>query len=168
MAEGLLRARAGEAGLDIEVHSAGSMSGGEPATASAIKVCAERGVDISAHRSRRLQWTMVAEADLIIAMSRQHLREAVVLDPTAFSRIYTLRELVRRAEANPHATLAELHRGRALRQYEASDPADDIADPVGKPAAVYAKTAVELDDLIRRLLPALGNLSAMTPSRGTG
>jgi hypothetical protein len=76
--------------------------------------------------------------------------------------------LVRRVEANPRGALAELHRGRALRQYESSDAADDIADPVGQPAAVYVKTVNELDGLIRRLLPALANLSAMTPSREAG
>ena len=48
---GFLRARAAAAGLDIEVHSAGSMSGGAPATAAAIATLAERGIDISGHRA---------------------------------------------------------------------------------------------------------------------
>ncbi len=165
MAEGLLRARAAEAGLDLEVHSAGSMSGGAPATAAAIETCAARGIDISRHSSRRLHWTMVDQADLIIAMSRQHLREAVVVDPTAFARTYTLRDLVRRVEANPHASLEDLHRGRSIDQYVGNDAADDIADPVGKPAGVYKSTADELDGLIVRLLPTLANLASMTPKR---
>ena len=168
MAEGLLRARAAAAGVQVEVHSAGSMSGGSPATAAAIAVCAERGIDISAHRSRRLHWTMVDDANLVIGMSRQHLREAVVLDPAAFPRIYTLRDLVRRVEMNPHAALEDLHRGRTLQQYEGSDPAEDVADPVGRPMRVYESTVAELDDLITRLVPALANWTAMARSTEAG
>ena len=35
------------------------------------------------------------------------------------------------------------------------DPADDIADPVGQPRAVYEDTADELEDLLRRFVQLL-------------
>lgn len=159
MGEGILRHRAAEAGLSINVSSAGAFPGGSPATPDAIATCADMGIDINSHLSRRLDRTILGEADLVLVMTREHLREAVVTDPSAFGRIFTLREIVRKLRANPHATLAELHQGRSTRDYLHSDPADDVADPIGKPKAEYVKTANEIDDLLRvvvKSLPTMG------------
>jgi protein-tyrosine phosphatase len=162
MAEGILRARAAAAALDVHIHSAGILHGGAPATDNAIAVCAERGIDITGHVSRRIEPSMVEAADLIIAMTREHLREAVVASPEAFSRTFTLRELVRRINERPNATLAELHAGRDLERYVKADKADDVADPVRKPLAAYQDTALELDGLLARLVLWLPNLSSDT------
>jgi protein-tyrosine phosphatase len=151
MAEGILRHRTDAAGLDVHVSSAGILQGGAPATEHAVSVCADRGIDISGHKSRRLDRAMVEEADLVICMAREHLREAVVASPPAFARTFTLRELVRRIEANPHASLADLHAGREIRDYIKGDPADDVADPVGLSRAKYEETASDLDALLSRV-----------------
>ena len=158
MAEGILRHRAAEAGIDLTVSSAGSFPGGSPATPDAIATCQDMGIDISGHRSRRLDRQILEDADLVLVMTREHLREAVVTDPSAFGRIFTLRELVRKIRANPAATLAELHVGRSTRDYLHSDPNDDVADPIGKPRAEYVKTANEIDELLRVVVSQLGAL----------
>src|SRR4051794_7487323 len=94
MAEALLRARLDTRGAaGVRVHSAGLLKGGMPATSNAREVVA--GLD--AHVSRQLTGAMIDDADLVIAMTRDHLREAVVLRPDAFRRTFTLKELVRRA-----------------------------------------------------------------------
>ena len=152
MAEGILRTRAANVGLDVEVSSAGALAGGAPATEHAVTVCADRGIDISSHVSRRLERPMLDDADLVIAMTREHLREAVVGSPTVFPRTFTLRELVRRIDARPNATLGELHEGRQIRDYISGDPADDVADPIGQPLARYEETAWELDGLLTRVV----------------
>ena len=73
MAEGLLAAGLGRVGSDLLVASAGTAGGGAaPATEHAVSVLADRGVDISTHRSRGLSAAMVGEADLIVAMTRVH------------------------------------------------------------------------------------------------
>ena len=160
MAEGILRARAAAAGLDVEVSSAGILPGGSPATDHAVAVCADRGIDIGNHVSRRLERTMIEEADLVIAMTREHLREAVVAVPTAFPKTFTLRELVRRINERPNATtLEELHAGRTVDQYVRSDALDDVADPVRKPRAAYEQTALEFDGLMARVVRWLPNLT---------
>jgi protein-tyrosine-phosphatase len=158
MAEGILRARANAAGLDIRVLSAGSMEGGAPATDHAIGVCADRGIDISAHVSRRLERSMIDQADLVIAMTREHLREAVVASPPGFAKTFTLRDLVRRINVDPHASLEELHAGRRIDDYIRPDKDDDVADPVGRPRPVYEATALELDGLLARVVNWLPNL----------
>ncbi len=57
----------------VEVGSAGTLDwSGQPAHEYAIAVMAERGLDLSAHRSRRLSHHLVDESDLIVAMTRNH------------------------------------------------------------------------------------------------
>jgi protein-tyrosine-phosphatase len=158
MAEGLLRHRVDAAGLDVHVSSAGALPGGSPATEHAVSVCADRDIDISGHVSRRLDRSILDAADLVITMTREHLREAVVTSPTAFGRTFTLRELVRRIDANPNATLQELHFGRQIGDYISADPADDVADPIGQPRSRYEETAWELDGLLTRVALWLRNV----------
>ena len=58
---------------DAEVSSAGTMDwSGQPAHEYAIAAMAERGLDLSAHRSRRLSEYLVDESDLIVVMTRNH------------------------------------------------------------------------------------------------
>lgn len=62
---------------DVEVASAGTDAwDGGAATDEALLVGIERGLDIGAHRSRKLTREIVRDADLILAMSPQHLNAA--------------------------------------------------------------------------------------------
>ncbi len=75
MAAGLLRHRLSSEGLGetYEVSSTGVWAVDDhPASATAISVMAERGIDLSDHIARTIRATDVAEADLILAMSREH------------------------------------------------------------------------------------------------
>ena len=83
MAEAFLRRRLAERGVDAHIHSAGLRIEGEPASAHGVSVLADRGLDISTHRSRVVERTLIERADLVIAMAREHLIEAVV--PPTFS-----------------------------------------------------------------------------------
>lgn len=162
MAEGILRHRAAELGVPVEVSSAGAFPGGAPATADATMTLRAMGIDISSHVSRRLDRSILDQADLVLTMTREHLREAVVTDPSAFGRIFTLKEFVRKLKANPNATLADLHQGRSTRDYLRDEPDDDVADPIGKPRHVYEATAQELDTLLRVVAMALPKLNIPT------
>ncbi len=95
---------------------------------------------------------MIEQADLVLAMTREHLREAVVAVPDAFDRTFTLRELVRRLGDAPNATLAELAAGRDLADYVKANADDDVADPVGQSRKVYETTVSQLDGLLSRLV----------------
>ncbi len=81
MAEGLLGQRLAGRGVDATVHSAGLVTENQPASDHGVDAMARRGIDISGHRSRRLDAGMVAGADLVVGMERQHVREAAVLAP---------------------------------------------------------------------------------------
>ncbi len=59
---------------DVLVTSAGTIAiDGSRAAGDAISIMAQHGVDISAHRARRLTKELVDEADLVLAMDRSHL-----------------------------------------------------------------------------------------------
>jgi protein-tyrosine phosphatase len=161
MAEVLLRRKLDVAGIDATVTSAGTWRAGEPAAGGSINAMAARRLDLSSHRSTLLDIEAVREADLVIAMAREHVREVVVLDPPSLAKTFTLKELVRRAEAlgpTPlpfERWLAHVGQGRQARQMLGASRDDDVADPVGQPDDLFLDTADELESLIDRLVPLL-------------
>jgi protein-tyrosine phosphatase len=163
MAEGLLRRLFRNAGLGVAVRSAGLMRGGMPATPDAVATMAERGVDISAHRSRQLDADLARTTPLIVGMARHHVREACATYGAPVGRTFTLKELVRRGEQargrvegeDLPAWLARIGVGRRPSDLIGDDPADDVEDPIGRPRADYEATADELEDLLDRLFALL-------------
>lgn len=121
---------------------------------------AERGIDISGHRSRAVDADMVRNADLVVAMARAHVREAVVRAADRWPRIFTLKELVRRGErVGPRPAgvdlgpwLARAHSGRVARDMLGDSLADDVTDPIGQPRWAYERMVAEIDDLVDRLV----------------
>lgn len=158
MAAALLQRHLAASRLEVGVSSAGLLHGGHPATAHAQATMAERNLDLSTHRSRTLDQAILDAADLVIGMTREHVREVAVLDRAAMARTFTLRELERAAtEAGPRhvdepmeAWLARVGAGRKPGALVGvgHDDAYDIADPVGKSRADYEATATELDRLL--------------------
>ena len=170
MAEVLLRQRLGDLGVNARVASAGLLQAGQPASAHGIDILRGRGLDMTAHRSRAITRDILSSADLVIAMAREHVREAVVMDPSLWPRTFTLKELVRRGEAaGPRAVdeplsvwLARVGQGRRVADLTGSSPDDDVADPIGGPRSAYERLAAELDNLIDRLV-AVVFAGAFTP-----
>lgn len=163
MAEGLLRNHLDERGVDAHVSSAGFLAEGVPATDEAVTTMAQRGIDIVGHRSRVVTRELIEDADLVVTMTSQHVAEVAVMEPHQWGRAFTLRDLVRRADAKgprlpeePMAAwISRLNSGRTPRDVLSAASSDDVADPIGQPLAAYQKTADELDELLRRLAAIL-------------
>lgn len=163
MAEVLLRHRLAGLGIDARVTSAGLLRSGLPASRHGVDLLAGRGLDMTAHRSQAMTRDLLAAHNLILAMAREHVREAVVLDPALWPRTFTLKELVRRGEAvGPRGAdeplagwLARAGEGRRIAELTGASPADDVADPYGGPRPAYDRMATELDDLLGRLVDLL-------------
>jgi protein-tyrosine phosphatase len=170
MAEALLRSRLGGLGVDAQVASAGLLQAGQPASGHGVDILQARGLDMTAHRSRSMTREMLSSADLVLAMAREHVREAVVLDPSLWPRTFTLKELVRRGEAaGPRRPdeplevwLARVGQGRRISELTGSSPVDDVEDPYGGPRSAYERLLVELDNLLDRLV-AVVFAGALTP-----
>jgi protein-tyrosine phosphatase len=150
-------------GVDVRVTSAGRLDDGNPAAEHSVALLAERGLDLSSHRSTTMTADAVRSADLVLGMAREHVREAVVTVPDAFPKSFTLKELVRRGELlgprPPHEDLASYlrraHAGRTSRDLLGNSPADDVADPIGLPRAAYQQMVTELQGLLDRLVRLL-------------
>ena len=156
MAAGLLRRRLEDRGADAQVLSAGLLVEGRPASDHGVTAMRRRGIDIVDHRSQRVTRELVEQADLVIAMERRHVREVAVLQPDAFARTFTLPELARRAEVGgPRSSdesvqewLEWIGAGRRPSDMLSESPDDEVADPIGRSAREYEKTAVELEHLV--------------------
>jgi protein-tyrosine phosphatase len=128
MAEAYMRSRLADGGLDhVVVGSAGTLGiEGAPASAEAIAVLHDHGVDLGGHRSRGIRPSDLRTADLVLAMALDHL------------------EAIDRMRVRPGGTV------RLLREFE-SGPipfpgARDLPDPIGQPLGFYR----EVFDIIRR------------------
>lgn len=162
MAEVLLQHHLDMAGVAGRVASAGLYPGGAPPTPHAVSVMAARGLDLEGHESRRVDADLVAQADLVLGMAREHVREVAVIDPPALDRTFTLKELVRAGELTGRrrpmetleAWLARMGEGRRRDTLlgVGHDEEFDVEDPVGRSQSEYEHTAAELDDLLGRLV----------------
>jgi protein-tyrosine phosphatase len=158
VAERLLASRLDAAGVEAVVRSAGFFSPGERAVGLAIMVLNEYGLDLSDHRSYLVVPAILDSADLVITMTREHLRAVAVLSPGVWPRSFTLRELVRRAEALPRRAqslgtwLGGLSGNRATEEMLGGSVLDDVADPAAFPLPLMRAAVGEVDALLERLI----------------
>lgn len=133
LAEGLARAEIARRGWKhVEVASAGLSAGeGERATRAGVVVAGRAGIDLKAHRSRRLTPEIAESADLILGMGPGHVFE------------------LRRLGVGERAmTLGDFVAGT-----EGAGPA--VPDPFGGNEAVYQDTFEELRELVSAALDRL-------------
>lgn len=126
LAEALLRRELEKVGVtDAAVGSAGTGAWeGERASEGSYLVGLEEGIDLGEHRARLASKELVAEQDLILAMSAGHLRKL---------------ELV---GAGAKAHLLGVFAGAAADAVE-------VGDPVGGPIEGYRATYQQLETLAR-------------------
>jgi protein-tyrosine phosphatase len=162
MAEAFLRRDLTARGLDATVASAGTMRDGMAAAEEVVEILGKRGLDVELHRSRRLTPGLLTSADLIVGMTRDHVREAALMDFDCFARAFTLKEIVRRGQAvGPRRRdegldtwLKRVGEGREPRDYLFAED-DDIEDPMGRRFSVFKKAAVEIETLTTSLADLL-------------
>ena len=167
MAEALLGTRIAERELPATVVSAGLLEGGHDRPAEVTVVLAKRGIALPDGLSRQLLQSDLQRADLVLGMERAHVRHSVLLEPYAWSRTFTLKELVRRGAElgprpsfeSPRAWLARAHEGRDRPDLLGDSPLDDVADPYGGPSSAYEAAVTEIEDLVDRLVSLLWPMS---------
>ena len=79
MAEHLLRAQ----GVEVTSAGTGVVMPGEPMSGHALTALAERDIDGSAHRARRLDRADVEAADVVLVMEPAHRDAVLALVPAA-------------------------------------------------------------------------------------
>lgn len=140
----------------MRVHSAGLAAEGRPITRESGALLARLGIASEAHRSRRMTADLLLGADLVLAMTREHVREAVLLCNQVWPRTFTLKELVRRGEqAGARAPdqpldewLEKVGAGRKPADLLGWSEDDDVADPIGLEFEDYENM---VDDVARHV-----------------
>ena len=127
MAEGLLRQRLAQEGLDArhQVSSTGVWAvEGRPASENGVAVMAEGGIDISGHVARTISARDVNEAELILVMAREHEQMITQTWPQYKWKVHLLSEMVRKKQdvRDPY--------GGSIDEYR--ECADTIADYIDR------------------------------------
>jgi protein-tyrosine-phosphatase len=137
LAEGIARASVRRRGWQhVDIGSAGTDALPDlPASPEAVDVAAERGIDLSEHRSRPLTPALVEWADLILTMSSSHL--------------WTVSEMGGADKAGLMTDFLEPDVDR-----------DGIDDPYGTDVETYRATATQLDAAIEAMLDRLAVIVA--------
>ena len=135
MAMGLLREKLHKEGLEGEykVHSAGVWGlKSQPATTHSREMMAQRGIDISDHRSHDLTSEDVEGSDLILTMERGQAEAISLESPQHAHKVHLLSQMIG-------------------RQYE-------IRDPYGGALYEYRQCANEIERLIEEGYPRIMEL----------
>ncbi len=75
------------------ITSAGLLNmDGYPASEQAIAACAEKGIDITAHKSTKLTQKIIEDSDLIFVMTRAHCRQIAAISPENIDKCQLLAE----------------------------------------------------------------------------
>ncbi len=119
MAAEYLRQRAASFDLShLVVDSAGTLGiVDRPASADAIRVMDEIGIDLHGHRSKGLEAEMFQTADLIVAMSHEHLAEMAHRFPAGAGDRLLLRAFEESSERDPNARDLDDPIGRSVEFY---------------------------------------------------
>ena len=150
--------RDGRAGDPLRIVTAGTHTiDGQPMgmrTRAALSRLPElAGADFRRHRSRQVHGIDLVHAELVVVMEADHVRFVRRRFPDAAAKTATIRRLCRDLPPAP-PRLAERVAALGLGEVEVSDT-EDVLDPAGAEADVYAACVDELWDLCRTLVTLL-------------
>jgi tRNA threonylcarbamoyl adenosine modification protein (Sua5/YciO/YrdC/YwlC family) len=107
--------------IGYKVFSVGTIDvGGSHASPEAIRACTAKGIDLSAHRSRKLSEQLIRECDLVYVMCGTHRQRVIDLCRDAADKCVLLAG------------------------------SDDIPDPIGRPQEVYDRCADLIEQAVRK------------------
>ena len=133
MAQAIFDALAEDEGLPFRAESAGTAAlEGKPIAPNALAVLKEVGICPGSHNARRVRPAMIAEAELVLAMTPQHVAALQRLGSNAAGGIH------------------------ALPEYAMSVQREGIPDPYGLTIAAYRSTFRQLHEHIERVVAHLG------------
>ncbi|MCM3613080.1 low molecular weight phosphatase family protein [Microbacterium enclense] len=164
---GLLRSRMQAfAGRGLEVDSAGTAARpGAGAAPEAIELGKTYGLDLAAHRTRRLDDGVLATGDTVLCAERAHRRVVLDLRPDLLSSVFTVREFAHLVARVPERDAAGdwdgLVRaaGRARLGGRVTPEADDdVTDPIGCSQEVWTAFERQATQAVSAILAAIGSL----------
>jgi protein-tyrosine-phosphatase len=116
------------------------------------------GARADGHRSRQLVSADLGDADLVVAMAREHVQYVRRRHPEASARTGTLKRLARDLPATA-GTLAERVAALGLATVEL-EPWEDVEDPAGGDVDIFHDCAAQIHQLLTVLRPYLHGVPA--------
>lgn len=168
IAEQVFRARYGSDQIRFSSAGTGALVGAAMPE-QAAEISRHLGGNPDQHSGRQLTKDIVAESELVIALTRDHRSEIVRTHPRANRYSFTLREFARVLESYTRddeakpltraATLAETLRSgipliaaqRGYADAPATPDDDDVIDPYRRPQEIYDRAGAEISDAIDRI-----------------
>lgn len=136
----------------------------EPAAPGMVKIATRWRLDLSRHRSRPLDASLVGSQDLVLTMEDRHRRAVARLFPGITQRTFLLTEFAALLDvANGRAPAPDLRTlVRHLQQRRARLTVDevDIPDPYGGPSEGYKTAAWQLAEIAEHIGGGLARLIA--------
>ena len=112
------------------------------------------GLPVPDHRSRQATTQELDNADLVIALAREHVMWMRRVHPTAAPRTATLKRLARDLPPSDAGPLFE--RLARMRVHELQlESWEDVVDPAGGDLDVFVECAREIADLLHVVIPRL-------------
>lgn len=181
-AERLLAARLG---AQFTVASAGTSAMlGDPMQETMQRLATDMGVRWDEeHRGRALTQSLVAQADLVLCMEREHRSEAVRLQPSAVRRAFTLLEfahiissitdsqLQRLLSLNtdsPTAAIDAVMRMRGVVPRLNPERLYDLPDPYGRSRQTYARSAAHIEQAVDQIVHFFQRTAELTAASEDG
>lgn len=120
---------------EIKVESAGLHAlENENATREAVEVMRTAGIDITPHRSRSVNETLLQDADLVLTMTRKHRSQLQDIFPHHKHKVYTLAEY-------------------------SGQPEGEIPDPYGQSLEAYRLALQQIESFLKIIADQWDNLS---------
>lgn len=161
---------------------------GNPATSTAVQAMDLWGIDLEPHRASPLTSLCLREADLVLAMSREHLLSISRMDPRSLHKATTLGHVVEAAgeisrrlgDKTPGSeTEARRRIGEVLHLLGEMSPergfsadmysrGSDIIDPIGSSLQVYIGVAEDIDNSLDSVMRAFFGASGEDSWPGGG
>jgi protein-tyrosine phosphatase len=180
-AAALLLDRRTDASVTVESAGVAALDGHEISGPMAV-LLQERGISTDGFAARTLTPDLVADAALVVTMTRAQRAQTVRLDPRAVRRTFTLLELALLLDGAPHevrkgeddaarlALVPDLAASQRRRMLDARTPLD-VPDPYGRSERVYRRAleAIEsaVEVLARTVHPPSATLGSWSPNPPT-
>jgi protein-tyrosine phosphatase len=143
-------------GVPIQVSSAGSHAlEGNPAARRSLLAASARGASLERHAARELTRQRVKAADLVLCMAAEHRPFVLGYDRSAANRTFVLASFARVADQWDWLAASPADLVALAAEHARDQDGDDVDDPLGYPAEVYAACAERLDDLVTSVIAAL-------------
>lgn len=158
LAERLLAARATERGLGLHVSSAGvDALVGDPMDPSAAAEAVQRGAVADGFVARQLTPEMVAEADLVLAATKDVRARVLGIAPAGMRRTFTMLEFAALCALPDLATTApaDLPAAAARLRGRAASLESDVPDPFRRDASVHHAVAEQVASALETIAQRL-------------